>query len=542
MSKVSQYLQEHLMGEVTVSPEVRRHFAHDASVLNLAPAMVVYPRNEEDIRKTTRFAWQLAERGRPLSITARGGGSDTSGAALSSGIMLATTAHMKRILALDPKKQFVTTEPGVSYDKLQQTLYTHGLFLPVYPASTGFATIGGGLSNNAVGEKSVKYGDTLRYVQSLRVVLANGEVIETGPVSRRDLNRKMGLSTLEGQIYRSLDALLEENAEAIANYRASIKTQHNTAGYNLAAVKDKNSFNLTPLFIGSQGTLGIISEATLKVMPHNPSTSLTMISLENLNELADLLPEILKLKPSMVDMINRAAIEQVAKVNPAQLANLIEAPRSAIHLFVEFDDKEGGQKKNVKSLTKLVEKFNGYCRSGDLGEDKELMWKVRQSVATILSHPYGPSRAVPVAEDISVPVDSLVDFIKIAEKVCGQNNLPAAIWGQAGSGIVRMHPVLDLANLGDRQKLFKVSQELYAAALKLGGSLSAGAGDGRMRAPYLKAALGEDMHKIMLEVKKIFDPHNILNSGVKTATVEQVKAMLRSEYNLAHQHEHLPRS
>src|SRR5665213_2374227 len=128
MSKIAHYLQEHLLGEVTASPEVRRHFAFDGSILRLAPAIVAYPRNENDVRKTARFAWQLAKRGRVVPITARGGGSDTSGAALGSGIMLVFPAHMNRILTLDPRKEFTTVEPGATYDKLEQTLFTHGLF------------------------------------------------------------------------------------------------------------------------------------------------------------------------------------------------------------------------------------------------------------------------------------------------------------------------------------------------------------------------------------------------------------------------------
>ncbi len=199
MSKVAHYLQEHLLGEVTYSPEVRRHFAQDASILRLAPAIVVYPRNESDVRKTARFSWQLAERGRGLPITARGGGSDTSGAAIGNGILLVFTAHMGQILTLDPKKEFVTVEPGVTYDKLEQTLHTHGLFLPPCPASKHYATIGGGIANNAIGDKSVKYGATGEYVECLRVVLANGEVIETGPLSKRELSKKLGLSTFEGR-------------------------------------------------------------------------------------------------------------------------------------------------------------------------------------------------------------------------------------------------------------------------------------------------------------------------------------------------------
>ncbi|HYH75046.1 MAG TPA: FAD-dependent oxidoreductase, partial [Candidatus Saccharimonadales bacterium] len=158
MSKVAHYLQEHVMGEVMTSPDARRYFATDASVLSLTPALIVYPRNENDVRKTARFTWQLAERGRVIPITARGAGTDLGGGAIGSGIILAFPAHMHRVLELDDKSGVVTVEPGINYAKLQQTLHTHDRFLPPYPASMEYSTIGGAVANNASGEKSVKYG------------------------------------------------------------------------------------------------------------------------------------------------------------------------------------------------------------------------------------------------------------------------------------------------------------------------------------------------------------------------------------------------
>jgi len=543
MSKIAQYLQEHLVGEVTDAVEVRRHFAHDASILQLPPSIVVFPRGEEDIRKTARFSWQLAERGRILPITARGGGTDTSGAAIGNGILLVLPTHLNRILALDPKKAFVSVEPGISYDKLQQTLYTHGLFLPVYPSSGSSATVGGGIGNNAVGEKSVKYGNTEKYVQNLRVVLANGEVIETSRLSKRELSHKMGLSTFEGQVYRQLDGLLEESAHVLSAYQAKHLTKFGTAGYNLASVKNKDGFDLTPLFIGSQGTLGIISEATLSIKPHNPVTTLVMLSLHGLNDLSDLLPEILKLKPSMVDMVNQAALAEVSKLNPQLLANSVEMPSAEVHLFVEFDDqKDVARSKCVKDLARLVEKYNGVCRSADSMDEQQHIIKVRQSVSAILTHPHAHRQAVPIAEDICVPIEHVVDYMRAAAKLYIDNDLVPAMWGPIGSGVVRMQPALDIANLGDRQKIFRLSEALYSLAINMGGSMSAGSSDGRMRAPYLKGALGEEMYLLTMAVKRIFDPYKMLNAGVKATNLEDIKQMMRAEYTLGHRHEHLPRS
>ncbi|MGH7238355.1 MAG: FAD-binding oxidoreductase, partial [Candidatus Saccharimonadales bacterium] len=252
MSKVAHYLQEHLMGEVMVSADARRYFATDGSIFSVLPALVVYPRNENDLRKTARFTWQLAERGRIIPMTARGSGTDQSGAALGSGLVLVFPAHLNRIIELDQKTGQVVVEPGINFGKLQQTLITHGRFLPPYPASLEYSTVGGAVANNAGGEKSFKYGDMRGFVASLKVVLANGELIETGRLSKRELGKKLGLASFEGEIYRALDTLIEEQQTAIGQLDSAVTK--NASGYDLTNIKTKDGFDLTPLFVGSQGT------------------------------------------------------------------------------------------------------------------------------------------------------------------------------------------------------------------------------------------------------------------------------------------------
>ena len=542
MPKIAQYLQEHLAGEVTDVMEVRRYFARDASILEMMPSVVVYPANESDVRKVAHFCWQLAERGKILPITARGGGSDTSGAAIGSGVIIAFTTHMDRILALDPKKEFVTVEPGITFGALQQTLYTHGLFLPPYPASSAYATVGGGIANNIIGEKSVKYGDLGKFVEKLSVVLANGEVIETGPLSKRELNRKLGLTTLEGNIYRGIDALIEENQALLRDERQRIRAIHNRAGYHLFDVKQKSIFDLTPLFLGSQGTLGIVTEATLRLARHNPAAELAILSIGELTDLHDILPRILELKPSICEMVNRDAVYQVTRLNPNQLKGVLDDPSAAMHLIIEFDDgKEGAQKKAVKKLGKLAERAGGYFRTANSSEERERINKLRRAVATLFLEARGNAKAVPVADDVSLPVDRLTDFLNKAIDIYAAAQLQPAVWGQAGDGVVRMRPVLDLSQIGDRQRLFKLADSIYNTALTMGGSISGSAGDGRIRAPYLKHVYGEEASQMMLQVKRVCDPHGILNRGVKTANAEEVKALMRGEYSHRH-YEHLPHS
>jgi FAD/FMN-containing dehydrogenase len=542
MSRIAHYLQEHLVGEVTDSIDVRRYFSRDASILQVMPSVVVYPANENDVRKTARFSWQLAEREKILPITARGGGSDTSGAAIGSGVMMVFTAHMNRILALNPGKQYVTVEPGITFGALQQTLYTHGLFLPPYPTSSAYATIGGGLANNSIGEKSIKYGAMSKYVEKLSVVLANGEVIETGPISKRELNKKLGLTTLEGNIYRGVDAILEENQALLKDEKARFRAAHNRSGYNLFDVKNKGNFDLTPLFLGSQGTLGIITEVTLQLLPHNPIAELAVMSLESLSEFHDILPSVLGLKPSICEMINRAAVAQINRNNPNQLKDLLPNPAAEVHLILEFDDeKEGAQKKALKQLAKIADRSGSYLMAASGIEDRDKITKLRRAAAALHFDARGGARAVPVAEDVSVPIDRLADFMRRIGEIYSGGGLEGAMWGHAGDGVVRMQPLLDLSQTGDRQKLYKLQDLVYNSALNMGGSISAAAGDGRMRAPYMGHVFGSETRKIMMEVKKIFDPYGILNRGVKTSSAEEVKSLMRTEYARA-SHEHLPHS
>jgi FAD/FMN-containing dehydrogenase len=545
MNKVAQYLQEHVLGEVVSSADVRKYFSTDGSVLKMTPAVIVYPRNENDVRKITRFTWQLAERGRILPITARGAGTDQSGAALGSGVILSFPAHMNRILELDSKSGVVVVEPGANYGKVQQTLETHDRFLPPYPSSIEYSTIGGAVANNAGGEKSVKYGDTRGFVKSLRVVLANGEVIETGKLSKRDLNKKLGLSSFEGEVYRALDALLEENHEVLKKVKLDVTK--NSAGYDIFDVKQKDgSFDLTPLFVGSQGTLGIVTEITLETEPHNPETTLVVGYFDSLKDACKAVEELRKLPdmPSAIEMVDENLLKLVTQMNPHQLRDVIEKPLPKVVLLVEFDNlSDRAQKRLVKKASKIMEKQAvKHLVETDIAE-QEKYWKIRQASATIVAHDEGNLKAVPVIEDGIVPPGKLEAFIQGVYELFDSNHLSVAVWGHAGDANLHVQPFLDLSQLGDRQKAFRLMDQYYKLVISLGGSTSGEHGDGRLRAPYLEYMYGNEVYALFQKVKKIFDPYGSLNPGVKIdVKLDDVKALLRQEYTMNHLYQHMPRS
>jgi FAD/FMN-containing dehydrogenase len=544
MSKVAHYLQEHLTGEVMISTDARRYFASDASILQIPPALIVYPRNENDVRKTARFTWQLAERGRIIPITARGAGTDQTGAALGSGVMMVFPAHMNRILELDTKTNFVAVEPGINFGKLQQTLQTHGRFLPPYPASMEYSTIGGAIANNASGEKSIKYGDMKAYVHGLRVVLANGEVIETMRLGKRELSKKLGLATFEGEIYRSVDALIEEQRAVIEKMDRQVGK--NNAGYNLLDVKHADgSFDLTPLFVGSQGTLGIITEANIGTEEHNPQTTLIMASFDSVEKVVGAVVELRELadSPSALELIDGRLLERVYKLNPNQLNEILAPPFPAIVLIIEFDTKERQLKKQSKKLVKILEKYASSSQTAVDPEQQQQMWRVREASSAIIGHNNGPLKSVPLTNGSSVPVEQLGAFINGIYQIFDAYGQESAIWGHAGEGSLHVLPQLNLSQVGDRQKAFRIMDDYFKLVISLGGSMSSESSDGRLHAPYIEKLYGSDVYSVLQKIKAIFDPYGTLNPGAKFGTsIEDLRATVRSDYSLAHLYDYLARS
>ena len=538
-NRVAHYLQEHLVGEVIFSTDARQYFSTDGSIFQTAPSLIVYPRSENDIRKTARFSWQLAERGRIIPLTARGSGTNQSGAAIGSGIILSFPAHMNRILELNTKSKSVIIEPGINYGKLQQVLHTHGSYLPPYPASLDYCTVGGAIASNSSGERSFRYGSTKGFVKALRVVLANGEVIETSRLSKRELSKKLGLATFEGEIYRSVDTMLEEQHPIIEKMRRN--TSLNNAGYNLEDIKFKDgSFDLTPLIVGSQGTLGIITEITLDIEDYNPASTLVMAEFDSVEKLQQSLMAINESKelPSSIEMVDKTALEQIFRLNPNHLKSSVKTPLPAFVVFIEYE----GVKKLGKGITKILD---ANTRNFEITSDPEEqigLRKVREAVSVITAHNDGLIRSLPLF-DGAVPVERVREYIEGLYKIITANNLQPGLWGHVGDGSLTLQPKLNLGQVGDRQKAFRLLDEYNRFVLSLGGTISASEGDGRIRTPYLEAMYGQEAYGLMKKIKQIFDPYNTLNPGVKfDTTIDDLKAIIRPEFSINHLYDHLPRS
>ncbi len=544
MNKVAHYLQQHLNGEILSSQDALDFFSTDESILRIAPQLILYPRSENDVRKTARFSWQLADKGRVIPLTVRGMGTDQTGAALGSGMIMVMPAHMHKVIELDPKSGVVTVEAGILLDKLQQVLLTHGRFLPPVSDVNHMATLGGAVANNDSGRASYKYGPIQAFTRNLRVVLANGEVIETGRLSKRELNKKLGLASFEGEIYRQLDKIIEESGDLIQ--ALSARSDHSAAGYDIADVKQKDgSFDLTPLFVGSQGTLGVITEITLETAPYNPTIDFMVIGFADRATAWSSIAEVNKLKdgPASIDFVDMTLLNMLQTINPGVLKPL-EGGVPAVLLFIDIDDESVRNRKKIKrKLKKIFESVQAEVVEPD--ESQIMVWeRLRDSASMVLTVSQGKKRALPILDDVQIPIDKITEYFTELEAMMSTSNIEEfAVWGQAGNGLIHVAPLFDIASVGERQKIFKIMDTYYKYICSIGGSISGEYAEGRIRGLYNHDYFNEETVAMFAKIKQVFDPANALNPGVKlNVKLEDLKSMVRDDYRLSHQYNHLPRS
>jgi FAD/FMN-containing dehydrogenase len=530
-------LSRQLLGSVTDHPDALEHFSTDASIFQVTPSAVVYPQNTADVRKAVGFVAERAAAGKHLSITARGAGSDTAGAALGEGLQLVFPAHMDKLLRLE--RDTVTVQPGISYQTLQQTLHSHTRFLPAYPDSVKRSTIGGAVANDASGVHSVKYGSTRDLVRGLKVVLADGSLIQTRRISARELNRRKGYSTLEGEIYRKVDSLILDHSELIASREP--KLQRNSAGYALGKVRRADgSFDLGQLIIGAQGTLGLITEVTLRTFSFNPRSTLMVAYFESAAKAAEAVVRLRTLGPSALELVDWQLLQFVRTHRPGDLEGLLPDPPPGMVVLAEFNDfSQFAQKVKTTRAVHMLRRLATGTRVATDPVEQVALWKLRRSAATMLELHDGRKQALPFTEDGVVPLDKLGQFIERSYKLLAKHDLEGAVWGHAGDGNMRLQPLLDLSRKRDVDKLFALGREYIDMVVALGGSPSAGNGDGLLRAAYLPHVYGEELAELYASLKHIFDPHGIFNPGKKSqATEAYARTHLRAKYSLKHFYDH----
>lgn len=525
MSKVATYLRGHLAGEVDFRTDLRAARARDAGILAIAPEMVVSPRNTSDIRKTARFSWQLSERGHALPLVARGAGYGINGGAVGRGAQISLAAHMNTIFEYDSKQRLARLQPGVTIQALQSALALQGTGVLALDGLDPRGTIGGAIADNAAGYLAGKYGSLAANVSQLEVVLANGDVLQTGKISKRELSRKKGQQDLEGDIYRGVETILEDYSDEISTIHERDQTGYNS----IARVRDRDgSIDLTPLFIGSQGTLGIISEMILRVDFRSQHLDTAALVFASADTARDMLDELRRFAPAFVKYFDATLVRRAVQVGyKASWFQEVggKAPQAVI--LVGFDDFNARARAKGK---KKLEKICGSVADVSLVLDDD----ARASLLTLLDiacYSTLPDRAgvgvPPLLSDWFVPPERFEDFTK-ALMALGNKlrvELPIAVDGL--TELVSAYPLAPIAQASDRQKLMRLFDETARLVHQYGGAIVGQHSEGRLLSRFAYECIGARRVDMYRAIRKLFDPLGTLNPGVKQLNdVRQLAGMI----------------
>lgn len=526
MNKVASYLNEHVLGEASSAKSVRKHYSLDGSILSLTPEIVVFPRVTNDLRKTARFTWQLAEKGHPMAMTIRGFGTDATGSSIGKGIVLDTTTYLNDIIHVAPKDKLVHVQPGVSLAKVKEVLKWHGLTLPGTTCCDTRTSIGGAIAAGSLGTN----GALSDAIDKLEVILANGDVIETGRVSKHDVNKKLGVQTFEGEIYRKISGLCEDYEELIA--RMAADPVRDTTGYHaIARVKQKDgSFDLTPLFTASQGTLGFISEVVLRTDFYSDSRTSLLVKTISREQARDIAEAAESLNPSRLEIIDAKLFERAGEYGK-RFALLGDTTEGAIVMLTFSDISDRARHNKVKRVRKMLQKQQlAYIDSEERDHAEfDEMYEVAHSIEHVSAD---ESPALPILDGAYVPLDRLDECLTLIDGLADKHHVELPLILNVLQGTIQLFPRLKLDVVSDKQKTFKLMNAYAEVVHRCNGAFTSDGAEGRVKAQAAWSVLEDEEKRLFEQVRDIFDPFKTLNPGVKQPTdIRHIVGALRSSFD-----------
>lgn len=513
MNKLAQYLNQHLVGEVTTDPIILKKYQTDGSPLNYAPQMVAVARSVSDIRKLLRFTWQLAEKGHQLPLTVRGSGMGTQGGALGTGVILSLRENINTIFEYDPKQRLLRLQPGAMAASVQSALGLYGDSITALDDMSPDATLGGWVSEEAISYDSVR---------ELEVVLANGDLLHTRRLSKREFNKKKGEQSFEADIYRGIDALLEDQAAVIEKVNFL-----DGAGFGaLTMVKDKDgSFDLTPLFVGSQGALGVISEMILATAPAQEDRIVVLASFEAVSDARDALDEIDKIGATKIEIINRSTLERARSAG--KVLPVVNEQTEVLVAITLADGASRAQTRKAKRLRSVCEQHGATVSA----EDETIYESSLKSFVQVARQANdSEGELVTIASGAHVPLVRFEEFMQAIDELSKKRRVPLLVTGMPLDGKWTIQAHLKLGTVSGKQLVFKLIEDCAEKIAALDGVLVCDTSEGRMASFSAYSRLDADVLALFDEVKKIFDPHGTLNAGVKQkSTIKDLAQHLSSQ-------------
>ncbi|MHB8488611.1 MAG: FAD-binding and (Fe-S)-binding domain-containing protein [Candidatus Dormibacteria bacterium] len=510
MSDLEMELRSALAGDVRADAYTRHLFSSDASMYSIEPLAVVFPRDAADVAAA---AGVCARRGVPM--LPRGAGTSLAGQTVGRAVIIDTSRHMDAIVELDPERRIARVQPGVVQNDLNRAARAHALLFGPDTSTSDRATIGGMIGNNSAGSGSVVYGMTIDHVEAMEVVLSDASTATLGPVDDAEVTRRAKADTLEGRIYARLPGLLADHRTAIAEGFPSYWRR--SGGYRLDRLAGETPFNLARFVVGSEGTLVIVTEATVRLVPLPRSKAIAVGHFASVADAIAATEDALSTRPSAVELIDRTILDlSRRKIEYAALGSILEGDPGAL-LFVTFDgDSAGEASAGVDRLAELWQRHNhGYhTLRATTPEHQAALLKVRSAgLGLLMAASEGTRRPVAFIEDTAVDPARLAEYVQRFSAVLERHGLVAGFYGHCSVGCLHIRPFMDLTRPSELATMSLVAAEIRDLVGEFGGANSSEHGDGLARSEFNRVIFGDALYDAMCDVKRIFDPRALMNPG-----------------------------
>lgn len=506
----------------------RQLYAQDASMYEEVPEGVSFPKSIDDIQALVRHAKE-----HKLPITARSAGTSLAGQTTGGGVIMDVSRHMDQILNLDPEAEMAHIQPGVIRDTLNREAGKHQLLFGPDTATTNRCMMGGMIGNNSSGSFSIKYQTTREHILEIEAVLSDGSVAIFKPLTAEEVEAKKELDNLEGYIYRSILKLLERNRDLIEKSYPHKDIIRRNTGYALDKMLEMQpfnpmgrKFNLCELLCGSEGTLAMTASAKLNLVPKDKHQLVVVPQFDSLEETMRAAVEIVGFQPAAVELVDHIIMD-ATKGNIEQRKNrffLEGEPRYILITQFEGNDQDELHEKAQELASALKEKSLGYAYPVITDSDKmKQVWELRKAGLGLLMGLGKDGRSPSFCEDTAVRVQDLPEYVKEFRAILEKHNTDCVFYAHASVGELHLRPQIDINTESGLATMKTMAGEIADLVKKYNGSLSGEHGDGRVRAPYIRKILGEEMLPVLQQVKEIWDPEYIFNPGkiVKPKPIDQ---------------------
>src|SRR5712692_3795900 len=498
-------------------------YSVDASIYKVVPKAVVTAETEDDIAATIAYALSTG-----VPITPRAAGTNLTGSAVGEGIIL-DCGRMNRILELNVEERWVRVQPGLNLNEFNKKLEPHGLMFGPDPSSRDMCKLGGMLANNSAGPHTLRYGSVKDNVHAIRLHLTTGAWLTAETLADGD-PATGALLAAHPPLAETL-ALVRKHADLIRSRKP--KVSKNSTGYNLFGLVDgldQGIVDLPKLFVGSEGTLGVISEATLKLVEKPTATATALIHFKHLEDVGQAVFDLLPLTPMALEVMDANTLDLIGRA-----AHGVPADAAAT-LLAEFEGTVGAGGASAGPppagmglpIAAILDHVKAICRKYRLCQDptiavekehQEQLWKARNALYPTLYRYDAKKKPINYVDDVVVPADRIAELVQYLSTFFKHQDVNVAIFGHIGNGNAHIVPLLDVSDQHDFEAMVAGYHEIHQTVVtRFGGSICGEHGDGRVRAEFVRKYFGEELYALFKQVKAAFDPRTVLNPGVKIST------------------------